>query len=206
MIIDNCTPDPSAFHPVDLLEPIENHRSEADERAIETLSLVFQMLLPQRKTNLAIRLEEGWKRFVALSALIRPDLLDGVSQTFLANMTDCSPACISKIMVELSDRLGIVARSQKTAATREAMTAAHLQREPASHKRTLGANTGKQRHDEAVRDAIYEARRRWKQGKPFTRFQTLSLLEVGFMETDHATLTPAALAWLESKTKEIPCL
>lgn len=195
---DWSTPDPSQPHPIDLIEPEEDIRSDTDERAVEAIAAIFQELLPQRETNIVIRLEEGYRRFVALAGIVRPDLMDGVSQTFVANLANCSPAAISKITNELSDRFGMIGRSQKQRSTRAAMREAQLHRERSGAGRKLGANTGAAAHEKAVKKAIYEARRRWKRGEAFTKFQILSLLEMGFLEDDRSTMTPPGLEWLSA--------
>jgi predicted transcriptional regulator len=193
-------PDENPWHPVHTIEPLPDS-DPGDEKAVEALTKVFLLLLPQSEENIAERLSAGWTRFVGLAQIVRPDLLGGCSQTFIANLMGLTSAALSKQTVLLSKQLGMLGRGQRSLAARESYRRGQLNR------RSTGTREGPkdimQRHVEAVEKGCRTARRKFLGGcENFSKFEILSLLEHGLIDDDHATLTEEGMQFME--TGELP--
>ena len=103
--------------PIDQIEPLPEAGASA---AVDALRLVLQEIFRGHGRNQRIvRTEVAYRRFVSLVWLLRPDLVNGCSQTELAERLGCTRAGVSKIVVGWSESLGVLGAGMKTLDARE---------------------------------------------------------------------------------------
>ncbi len=189
MIYDEFTADPNALHPVEYLEPL----AEPDnDEAIALVRRLIDSCLLSEKRPLKDRLEAGFRSFVAMVSIVRPEALGHASQVQIAEALGCAPGLISKRAIRWSDLLGIRSRTMKPQRFRDSHRALREGQGGVTRKEGRGSL---ERHHDAMRRQTEDARERYRQGKVFTAIQKVFLKAQGYLD-DSDKLTADGRAWL----------
>jgi hypothetical protein len=179
-------------HPVDLLEPEEQSRSSV---GAEALGMVMGEVFRGRSKR-KLDYSSAFLRFLALTWVIRVDLLDGKSLMTLADEVGITRAALSKYAVQFSDLLGGYRNGgQKSQAARESYRKAQTGHE--NYRRT-----GPQINMRA-QERLEQLRRDFHQGKAWRQLDKELLRRRGFIGAGDR-LTEAGRAWIEGAGKMHP--
>jgi hypothetical protein len=169
--------DPGQLMPWDYLEPLDDDTADRTDDRLEVLQRLFAVIFDSTK-NRGELLESGWRRFVALTWVVRPDLFQGMSQMAVAKLVGCTPQNISKITYKLSAQLGIVGALAQSEDVREVKRQAKLGKHNSDTRRPKGVSAHEQ-HALAVHRACESARKKIAASKPWTPERLNAQLHAG---------------------------
>lgn len=181
MLHDSITPDPNALHPMEYIEPIEDSH---DSRA-EVIGKLFGIIFPPNRSG-KDNLEAGWLRFICLVMIVKPDLLQGASQTFVAKLAGCTAANVSKYSNEIADKIGMRSGGMKSEFARASYSLAQSRRGKDEEGEERSAV---EIHEAAVAKACHMARSKMQTGKAWSRFEKAALFEHGLIDDDEELTT-----------------
>lgn len=159
---------------MEVLEP----EIQRDMVGVQVIEKLFELLIPP--TSPQSNLTSGFRRFVALVSVIRPDLLEGRSQIQIGKELGCSSANISKEANKMADLLGIRSPGMKRQEARAAMA----QGQRGRARGVAHGETAQAAHDRSVMARCESAAEKFMTGQAWTKRERAALRERGFIDED----------------------
>lgn len=185
--------------PEDILEPIEE--PEEENESIIAIRSLLEIMFRRPHISAPLSLDSGFRKFVALAWVLRPELCGGESQTVIAAKLGVTRAGFSRLCVWWSEKLGVLHPSMRSKDARESYSA--VQTGHRSYKlkgeqaRALPIGQIKRRsQDVAVEDRRLEGLRQdFADGLTWRKEDKALLRRRGFI-TDTDQLTADGVEWL----------
>lgn len=168
--------DPSQMHPVEYLEPLESVRDQYD--AAEFCEKLFDAFYDFKGAGGATYFQTAFRRFVAITGLVRPDLLRGLSQIKIGEALNCTSANVSKLSYQMARRLGIEGANHQSEEGRQ------NRREGQLTKSSTPKSPPRLSHAESVKLACESAKAKVGTRNYWSKFEVQSLRESGLIDED----------------------
>jgi hypothetical protein len=168
--------DPSQMHPVEYLEPLESVRDQYD--AAEFCEKLFDAVYDFKGAGGATYFQTAFRRFVAITGLVRPDLLRGLSQIKIGEALNCTSANVSKLSYQMAKRLGIEGANHQSEEGRQ------NRREGQLTKSIVPKCPPRLSHAESVKLACESAKAKVGTRNYWSKFEVQSLRESGLIDED----------------------
>jgi hypothetical protein len=170
------TEDPNQRHPMEYIEPLEDIRNRYD--ALEFCQKLFDVIFDFKHHGSETYFQIAFRRFVAITGLVRPDLMRGLSQIKIGEALNCSSANVSKLSYQMARKLGIEGANHQSEQGR------HNRRKGQLNKSSVPKSPPRLSHAESVKLACESAKAKVGTHKYWSKFEVQSLRESGLIDED----------------------